>query len=115
MGWRSLHTVLGRDKSGDMRRQARLTQAYRAVFQPGLSASSEDKEIVLADLLHRSGFNKYFGPEVSSDHLRYAEGMRALYGHIFGFLSLSDEDMAALERAARVEAVNHSETREFIR
>lgn len=77
--------------------------AYQRVFR-GMP-SSEDQEIVLADLANASSWRKVCPSSVSNDELRYVEGARSLFSRVFAFLSLNDADVRALEEAARHEAV----------
>lgn len=79
----------------------RLSQAYRAVFngQP----SREQQQIVLTDLHAQCGFTQVSPSNVASGELRYREGMRAAYALIHAHLTLSPDDVAAIENAARRE------------
>lgn len=79
-----------------------LVRAYQSVFRG--NPSREQQEIVLADMAARSGFYKVTSPDVSSDVLRHVEGGRALFGHVFAMLTLTDEDIRAFETAVRHEA-----------
>lgn len=101
--WRSLTSVLKRHEWGTRTAQVRLTHAYREVFYG--NPSREDQQIVLADLANAASWRKVFPPDVPSDVLRYHEGARSLFSRVFAFLSLSDSDVAALEQAARQEAI----------
>lgn len=102
MTWTSLSRALPWHRSRNREGQLRLTQAYRNVFSG--NPSRDDQQIVLADLANVSGFQRVFPSEVSTEVLRYSEGKRALYAHIFSFLSLSPSDVSDLEQAARREA-----------
>lgn len=106
--WRSISQVVPRRAETKYTAQTRLTQAYREVFTG--KPNGEDQQLVLADLLKHSGFQRVTSPGVASDVLWQREGMRALYAHIFSFLSLSDADLHALENAARFEAALDEQT-----
>lgn len=83
-----------------------LTNAYQAVFRG--NPSHEQQQMVLADLAAQSGFYQISSDDVSSSRLRYREGRRAVFAIIFGHLSLSPDDIHALENAARHEAIDNS-------
>lgn len=100
--WRSLTSIFGRRKARSLAAQLRLTQAYVRVFRG--QPSSEDQEIVIADLANAASWCKACPPSVSSDELRYIEGARALYSRVFAFLSLNSGDIQALKEAVRHEA-----------
>lgn len=82
--------------------EQRLAAAYREVF----SKPSEDIEIVLADLAAQTGFYLVDPPgaDFTLYQAGYNAGQRAAFGRLFHFLSLSDEQLRALEEAARQEA-----------
>lgn len=80
-----------------------LAMAYQRLFAG--RGSKEDAEIVLADLGAWSGFYQVYGPGVSADDRAHRDGMRAVYGRIFRFLRMTDDEVRALETAARAEAV----------
>jgi hypothetical protein len=103
--WRSIVNIFGIGQpSKGLTAELRRTEAYRAVFHG--SPSREDQEIVLADLLAKSGFNAVSDETVSSDALRYREGRRSFYSEVFAYLSLSPSDVTALQNAARLEIAN---------
>lgn len=81
-----------------------LKDAYREVF----GKTSAAVEIVLADLALHTGF--YLVEPPSSDlslfQAGYSAGQRAAFGRLFHYLTLSDQQLAALEDAARQEAEN---------
>ena len=83
---------------------AQLAAAYRDVLTG--RPTQQQQQIVLADLMARSGFNKVTPPSASDRDLWFAEGRRSLFGEIFSHLSLSDRDMDALNNAARIEAAH---------
>lgn len=89
------------------RRQTRLREAYYNVFLSKGAASVEDQEMVLADILTQSGFSRFSEPPTTNEALWFQEGKRALYGHIKSFLTMSDENIEALEVAAREEAATN--------
>lgn len=76
--------------------------AYKAVFYG--RPTPEDQELVLVDLAETSGFYKFLPPPHDGGFMSYTEGKRALYGRIFGFLSLSDTEQQSLATAARATA-----------
>lgn len=75
-------------------------QAYLSVFAEG----REDVELVLADLANHCGFYKVAERGTDPDLLQYDEGQRSAFARIWNFLTLSDEQLAALESAARNES-----------
>ena len=83
-----------------IRAQYRLTEAYREVFQVG----NESAEMVISDLANFTGYYKVPPPGTPSETLQYEAGMRAAFGRLFHFLTLSDEQRKALERAVRQES-----------
>jgi hypothetical protein len=101
MIWRSISRYFP-DLRQAYSRELRKAQAYKAVFQG--SPTREDQEIVLADLACASGWLRITPDAASDARLRMQEGKRALYAHIWSFLSLNGEDVMALENAARREA-----------
>lgn len=100
--WKSISTLFPVRDARSTQAGLRLTQAYQAVFRG--KPSEDDQHLVLADLSAKSGFYRVSREDVSSDALRQREGMRALYAHIFAYLSLNPDDVMALENAARREA-----------
>ena len=80
--------------------ELKLAHAYREVF----GKRSEAVEMVLADFAAFTGFYNVAPPGTSGDALQYDAGMRAAFARIFNFISLSDEQMQALEKAARAES-----------
>lgn len=89
----------------------RVVKAYQRVFGEAGAPDRDDKDIVMSDLLATTG---YFRPPNYAEwmartktpqgfelhcalHAARAETMR----HIIGFLNLSDDQMIALEKAAR--------------
>lgn len=82
--------------------ELQLINAYKAIFDK----QSEHVEIVLADLAAHTGFYLVDPPgsDLSLYQAGYNAGQRAAFGRIFQFLSLSDEQLRALEQAARAEA-----------
>ncbi len=88
--------------------QLTLTRAYRSVFY-GIPDRSQ-QQMVLADLQARCFWSQYTAPSgASSEELWYREGKRAAYGEIFAHLSLSPDDITALDNAARHETVSQFE------
>lgn len=79
------------------KKDARLTVAYRNVFNGG-----QDAALVLRDLARQSGF--YFvTPPTADDRVRaYSEGRRSVYlSTIQRHLRMTDKELAALEMALR--------------
>jgi len=105
--WRSLVTVFeGFSRTG--RARLRLAQAYQAVFRG--SPSAEDQELVLADILAKSGFNVVCDPSTPDSELRQMEGRRQLYAEtLYSHLTLAPADLLALENAARLEVQKEQE------
>ena len=99
--WCSLLTQVGLSKYGSWRAQSTLSNAYQSVFLG--SPSSEQQQMVLTDLMAKSGWNR-ISSRVSSEELWRREGMRSLFGEIFSHISLSPGDLFDLENAARKEA-----------
>lgn len=79
---------------------ARLINAYLNVFGRG----GEDIELVLVDLAAFSGFYQVEAGGVDADDLNHQAGRRAVFGRIFSFLTLTDDQLAAMEQASRDEA-----------
>lgn len=84
----------------------RLVDAYQAVFEG--RGGRDDAEIVLADLAAFTGFFGVFAPGVTDAELRYAEGMRAVYGRIHARLRLSAEERVSLQEAAKLEGMHRN-------
>lgn len=99
MKWRCL-AWLRRQRPNEA--ELRLAAAYKSVFEK----QSEQVEIVLADLAAHTGFYLVDPPgaDLSLYQAGYNAGQRAAFGRLFQFLSLSDEQLRALEVAARAEA-----------
>lgn len=103
MMWRSLASQM--DGPRDEKAQARLLQAYRDVFE----REDESTEMVLADLANFTGFFKVPPIGTPPDMLLVDQGSRAAFGRLFSFLSLPEERRAAMEKAARREAIADDE------
>lgn len=82
-----------------------LVGAYRRVFVEGGAASTEDKQVVLADLANASGFYRVSGPGMSAEDRAFADGMRATYARVHLFLKMTPDEVGHLEEAARQEAI----------
>lgn len=99
MTWRSKarHAVYGK-----IHAEQKLVAAYQDVF----GKQTEAVEMVLADLASHTGFYRVEPPgsDMSAYQAGYVNGSRAAFGRIFSFMSLSDEQLRALEEAARIEA-----------
>lgn len=87
-------------RSRGKRAEERLLTAYETVFDP----HSVEAQLVLADLANHCGFFRASGPGLSADERSHAEGMRAAFARLYGFLRLTDEQRQALQQAAREEA-----------
>jgi hypothetical protein len=101
MKWASRLTQVGREKYHSWLGINVLTDAYRQVFQG--RPTTQQQQMVLADLMAKSGWNQV-SSGVSSEELWRREGMRSLFGVVFGYLSLAPDDLFDLENAARKEA-----------
>lgn len=91
----------GRRRGKDAER--RLAEAYRALFDA--KATKPQAEMVLTDLARVSGFFNTLGAPFSHDERAHFDGQRAVYGHIYRFLRMTEGEMRALQEAARVEAL----------
>lgn len=80
--------------------ESRLARAYQAVFLIGKPDETE-RNLVFVDLAEQSGFYKITPPPCTDDERAFGEGKRALFAHIFAYLSLSEEEIRTLETAAR--------------
>lgn len=82
--------------------ELKVVNAYQSLF----GKSSEDAEIVLADLAAHTGFYLVHEPgaDLSNYQAGHAAGMRTAFARIFQFLSLPDDQLRALEEAARQES-----------
>ena len=107
MKWRSLALQMADKPQGrkSASAQARLTQAYLDVF----GKDDESTEIVLADMANFCGFYKVPPIGAPPETLLVDQGLRAAFGRLFHFLSLPDDRIAALEKAARAEALADDE------
>lgn len=83
-----------------------LAHAYNNVFHG--NATKAEQQMVLADLEKESGFVQVVlpGPGVSLD---FENGKRYMFGRIFRFLSMTQEEHDALHAAARQEAMVDSQ------
>ncbi len=109
--WRSILSVFG-SEARTAKARLRLVDAYRNVFQG--SPSTEDQQMVLADLRSKSGFDLISPPEMSDAELRHQEGKRSLYSAtIHDKLTFSDVDYQALVQAARMETVTDQQSNEI--
>lgn len=87
---------------GQYSAEQQLVAAYGEVF----GKQTEAVELVLSDLAAHTGFYRVEPPsgDLSAYQAGYSNGLRAAFGRLFQFLSLSDEQLRALEEAARREA-----------
>lgn len=84
-------------------RKERLARAYQAVFdRPG-----EDVEIVLADLVDYCSYFSVHSPDVSVSVKDDHNAKRAVFGRIFHFLHLTQDEMDELAVAARRERIRN--------
>lgn len=102
-GWRNRARAARQSSATDA--DLRLINAYRSLFQVG----REDAEIVLADLATHCGFYQVEAAGVDGNDLNHQAGRRAAFGRIISFLSLSDDQLAAMEQASRDEASSRAE------
>lgn len=108
MPWHNLGRSLAAGRRRRVQARLFLARSYRRLFSG--RGSRSDAETVLADLANHSGFYRVTEPGGAEGALDFAEGKRAVYGRVFRFLRMSAEEAAALEEAARAEAL--SDTRE---
>lgn len=79
-----------------------LAKAYNNVFRG--NPTKAEQEMVLADLANESGFYKVTVPGTGLS-LEYETGKRFLFGRMFRFLNMSDEEWRELQIASRQEAM----------
>ena len=103
MSWRNLSTSYAPGLRRRLQARFGLAAAYRRVFSG--RGSKADSELVLADLANAAGFYRVTEPEHGADRIAFQEGKRALFGRVFRFLRMTDEETVALEEAARAEAL----------
>lgn len=82
------------DRRGDEAHE-RLARAYRNFF------STEDGQIVLADIVDYAGYYTVCDYSVGALGLADHNARRAVIGRIIHFLRLTPDEFAELERAAR--------------
>lgn len=99
MSWRTVSDEHSPHSYGG--EEARLL-AYQRVFNG--SPSKDDQQIVLADLMARSGFNQITDPTVSANEMFFREGKRAMFAEIFSPLTMGVKDLEDLSIASRREA-----------
>jgi hypothetical protein len=97
---------------GSARGQEKLGSAYRNIFSG--KGTADDAQMVLADLANHSGFYRVSGPDVDPNARAFADGMRAAYGRIFRYLSLTDQELQDLQEAARAEALRDAVEEEMV-
>lgn len=101
--WASIGSVFGRHARTGSTANLRLSQAYQAVFRG--KPTEADQQLVLVDMLAKSGFQTVTPSNATDAELRQQEGKRQLYAEtVFSHLSLAPWDIQALENAARFEA-----------
>lgn len=101
MRWRSLASLFTPGSRRRLQARLGLGAAYRRLFAG--RGSKADGEMVLADLANHTGFYRVTEPGAGA--LEFAEGKRAVFGRVFRFLRMTDAEVAALEEAARAEAL----------
>lgn len=98
MIWQSLKTVWPALSRG-ARARRELAEAYQWL------AKQPQGQLIIADLANASGFYRVNAEGVSPDDRAFSDGKRAVFGRVFRFLSLNDEEKQALAVAARLEAL----------
>lgn len=96
---RSLVSERGDNPKRDAAAKERLRQAYAAIFD----LDEVNAQIVLADLCEYCGYYKVFDPAVSMSVMADHNARRAVFGRIFHFLNLSEDERRELHEAARRE------------
>jgi hypothetical protein len=86
-----------------LRATSALAASYRELFNG--HGSEKDAQIVLTDLANFSGFYRVMGPGLSAEDRAFADGQRAVFGRLFRFLRMSEDEIRQLEEAARAEAL----------
>jgi hypothetical protein len=105
--WNSVSQGAQKGRKRGAQTQQRLAEAYQAVFAG--KPTTADQQIVLADMASYTGFFMYHPKDVTDGALRYGEGMRAAFGRIHAFLTMTPEQSEGLQRAARIEAAATTE------
>jgi hypothetical protein len=105
---RSLST--GKHGSARRDRQAmlELQDAYRRLFF-SRGATTEDQQIVVADLAAFTGYFFARPPETPADGLRDANAMRRVFARIVRLGLAEDSDLSALYRASVLETIANQE------
>lgn len=101
MRWRNLSGLFAPQLRRRLQARLALGSAYRRLFAG--RGSKADAEMVLADLANHTGFYRVTEPGAGS--LDFAEGKRAMFGRLFRFLRMAEDEIEALEEAARAEAL----------
>jgi hypothetical protein len=91
--------------------QKRLTDAYRSLFTG--QGKRDDADLVLGDLAALTGYHrrpsygewmaKTKSPQGFELHSALCNARAEVVQHIMGFLTLTDDDLVMLEKAARLE------------
>lgn len=102
---RSLASERGERPKRDAAAKERLREAYASVF----NLSSVDAQMVLADLADYCGYYKVFDPAVPMSVMADHNARRAVFGRIFHFTNLSEDERKELHQAARRETVANEE------
>lgn len=90
-------------RPGSIAATRELAASYQRLFTG--HGTEKDAQIVLADFAAYTGFYRVNGPGVAGEDRAFADGMRAAYGRLFGFLRMTDDERRQLEEAARQEAI----------
>lgn len=96
---------------GDAKAELRRTEAYRNLFNG--NGGREDAEIVMTDLADMTGYFrrpsyaewmvKTKSPHGFELHSALSNARAEVLQHIMGFLNMSEDELVALEKAARLE------------
>lgn len=100
------------DAGGDAKADLRRAEAYRRLFVEG-NGGREDAEIVLADLADVTGYyrrpsygewmQRTKSPHGFELHSALSNARAEVLQHIMGFVAMSEDELIALEKAARLE------------
>lgn len=111
-GWASIAQGReGEDKRSE-NAAARLATAFIQVFAG--KPSAEDQQLVLAELAAYTHYFQFDARGIPDAELRYIAGMRAVFGRVLNDLTLTDTQMLALTKAARIESRANNELGDFV-
>lgn len=74
------------------------TQAAYKRFAEG-NPTAEDCQIIMVDLAFASGYYNTTHPAMPAEQVKYAEGMRAVYGRIMRFVNMPLDEIAKYQDA----------------